>query len=306
MRKFSNLLQLTQEFNTEQKAIDHLKDIRWHGKPYCPHCGYSVKIYQFKNNENLYKCASCRKKFTVTVGTIFEDSHISLQKWFMAIWLITSHKKGISSLQIKRDIGVTQKTAWFILNRLRFAANTKSFNAPLKNIVEVDETYIGGKERNKHMSKRTLNTQGRSTETKTPVLGLVERNGKIKAFKIDDVQRQTIQSKIIDNVVFGSKIMTDEYRSYRKLDLAYKHDFIAHSEFQYVKDDIHTNTIEGFFSLLKRSILGIYHFVSPKHIERYLAESTFRYNTIGETEENRFNLLLDNCNGRITYKELIN
>jgi transposase-like protein len=299
MRKFNNLLELTQEFNTEQKAIDHLKAIRWYGKPYCPHCGFD-KVYQFKNNENLYKCASCRKKFSVTVGTIFEDSALSLRKWFIAIYLLTSHKKGIASLQLSKDIGVTQKTAWFILNRLRFAANTKSFNAPLKNIVEVDETYIGGKERNKHMSKRTENTQGRSTSTKTPVLGLVERNGKIKAFKIADVQRQTIQSKIIDNVVFGSKIMTDEYKSYRKLDMAYKHNFIAHSEFQYVKDDIHTNTIEGFFSLLKRSILGIYHFVSPKHIERYLAESTFRYNTISETEENRFNLLLNNCNGRIT------
>lgn len=305
MRKFSNLLELTQEFNTEQKAIDHLKEIRWHGKPYCPHCGFE-RVYQFSNNENLYKCASCRKKFTVKVGTIFEDSPLQIRKWFIAIWMITSHKKGISSLQLSKDIGVTQKTAWFVLNRLRFATNTKSFNEPLKNIVEVDETYLGGKERNKHLSKRMENTQGRSTKSKTPVLGLVERNGKIKAFKIDDVQRQTIQSKIVENVVFGSKIMTDEYRSYRKLGMAYKHDFIAHSVFQYVNNDCHTNTIEGFFSLLKRSILGIYHHISPKHIERYLFENTFRYNTICETEENRFNLLLNNCNGRITYKELIN
>ena len=263
------------------------------------------KTYEFKDGK-LYKCASCRKKFTLTVRTIFEDSKIHLRKWFIAIYLITSHKKGISSLQLSKDIGVTQKTAWFILHRLRLAIKTKSFNEPLKNTVEIDETYIGGKERNKHLSKRQENTQGRSVKTKTPVLGLVERNGKIKSFKIDDVQRQTIQSKIVDNVVFGSKIMTDEYKSYRKIDLAYKHDYIAHSEFQYVKDDCHTNTIKGFFSLLKRTLLGIYHFVSPKHIERYLNESTFRYNTMHETEENRSNLLLDNCSGRLTYKQLIN
>lgn len=304
MKKFSNLLELTQAFDTEDKALKHLKKVRWQGKPYCPHCKHN-KVYKFKDGK-LYKCASCRKKFTVTVGTIFEDSKIPLRKWFMAIYLITSHKKGISSLQLSKDIGVTQKTAWFILHRLRLATRIKSFNEPLKNTVEVDETYIGGKERKKRWSRRRRKTQGRTLETKTPVLGLVERKGRIKAFKIENVKRSTLHKKVIDNVVFGSKIMSDDFKSYRKLDMAYKHDFIAHSEFQYVRGECHTNTIEGFFSLLKRSILGIYHFVSPKHIERYLVENTFRYNTKRETEENRFNLLLSNCNNRITYKELIN
>ena len=297
MKKFSNLLELTQAFNTEDKAIKHLKEIRWHGKPYCPHCKHK-KTYKFKDGK-LYKCASCRKKFTVTVGTIFEDSKIPLRKWFISIYLITSHKKGISSLQLSKDIGVTQKTAWFILHRLRLAIKTKSFNEPLKNTVEIDETYIGGKERNKRLSKRRKNTQGRTLETKTPVLGLIERKGKIKAFKVENVKRETLHKKVIDNVVFGSTIMTDEFKSYRKLDMIYKHDFIAHSEFQYVRGECHTNTIEGFFSLLKRSILGIYHFVSPKHIERYLIENAFRYNTKEETEENRFNLLLGNCNNGV-------
>lgn len=194
MKKFSNLLELTQVFNTEDKALKHLKEIRWHGKPYCPHCG-NKKVYEFKDGK-LYKCASCRKKFTVIVGTIFEDSKIPLRKWFIAIYLITSHKKGISSLQLSKDIGVTQKTAWFILHRLRLATKTKSFNEPLKNTVEVDETYIGGKERYKHLSKRKKKTQGRCAETKTPVLGLVERDGKIKAFKIDNVKRNTLHKKI--------------------------------------------------------------------------------------------------------------
>jgi len=305
MKKFSNLIELTQAFDTEDKALEHLKEIRWQGKPYCPHCGHK-KVYEFKDGK-LYKCAKCRKKFTPKVGTIFSDSKIPLTKWFISIYFITSHKKGISSLQLSKDIGVTQKTAWFILHRLRHATNTKSFNEPLKNTVEVDETYIGGKEKNKHANKKTENTQGRSTKTKTPVLGIVERDGKIRAFKIDDVQTKTITNKVIENVVLGSRIMSDEYKPYKKLNKMYKHDFIAHSEFQYVKnDDVHTNTIEGFFSLFKRSILGIYHSISPKHIEGYLSESTFRYNTIEETEESRFDLLLSNCNGRITYEELIN
>ena len=243
MKKFSNLIELTKVFDTEDKALEHLKEIRWHGKPHCPHCGHK-KVYEFKGG-NLYKCASCRKKFTPKVGTIFSDSKIPLTKWFISIYFITSHKKGISSLQLSKDIGVTQKTAWFILHRLRHAANTKSFNEPLKNTVEVDETYIGGNEKFKHANKRTENTQGRSTKTKTPVLGIVERDGKIRAFKIDDVQTKTITNKVIENVVMGSRIMTDEYKSYKKLNYMYKHDFIAHSEFQYVKDDIHTNTIEG-------------------------------------------------------------
>lgn len=301
--QFSNLVDLMQKFPDEKSCVEHLRAIRWKDGEYCPYCG-NEKVYHFKDGKT-FKCASCRKRFSIRVGTIFEDSPLPLQKWFVAIYLITSHKKGISSVQLAKDIGVTQKTAWFMLHRLRHAIKTKSFYRPLKNEVEVDETYIGGKEKNKHKSKRVEGSQGRSTKTKTPVVGMVERNGKLKAKVVNDTKSKTIKDLIISNVVFGSKIITDEFRSYFGLDFLYQHLFVKHSEGEYVNGIAHTNTIENFWSILKRGIVGIYHFVSKKHLSRYLDEFTFRYNTRGMTEEDRFNYLLANCNGRLAYEQLI-
>ena len=302
-RYYNSIIDLMQTFSNERECLEHLKKMRWNGKPYCPHCGCE-KVYEFSDKKR-YKCSECRKKFTPTVGTIFEDSKVSLKKWFVAIYLITAHKKGISSLQLSRDIGVTQKTAWHMLHRLREASKTKAFNRPLKNVVEADETYIGGKEKNKHFGKRTENTQGRSVKTKTPVLGLVERQGQARVIKADVVNSQSVKSFITKNVVFGTWLMTDEYRAYRGLDLMYKHNFINHGEKEYVRKNVHTNTLEGFFSLFKRGIIGIYHFVSPKHLDRYLDEFTFRYNTREISNESRFDTILENCNGRLPYRILI-
>ncbi len=302
--KFKNVIELMQVSSSEEACLDHLKLVRWGGDPYCPHCGSCSKIYELKDGKT-FKCSDCLKKFTVKVGTIFQDSALPLQKWCLAIYLVTSHKKGISSIQLSKDIGVTQKTAWFMLHRLRHSSNTGSFGKQLKNIFEVDETYIGGKEQNKHTDKRTKGTQGRNTTTKTPVLGMVERKGNLKAMKIVDSKTDTIMEKVTTHAVTGSKLITDEFQSYTSLSSLFKHDFVKHSKGKYVIGDTHTNTIEGFFSLLKRGIVGIYHFVSEKHLDMYLKEFSCRYNTKKETEENRFNLLLANCGGWLTYQDLI-
>ena len=171
--EFRNLIEINDYFSGEDTCRKYLAYLRWEGTPICVHCGHN-KVYEYQNGK-LYKCAKCRQQFTVKVGTIFEDSKISLKKWFISAYIITSHKKGISSLQLSRDIGVTQKTAWFILHRIRYAIRTKSFNKPLSGIIEADENLVGGKEKNRHKDKKTPGTQGRSMETKTAIFGLLER-----------------------------------------------------------------------------------------------------------------------------------
>lgn len=301
--EFESLVEMLKRFPTEQSCIDYLTKVRWHNNTFCPYCG-STKVYHFKD-QRTHKCGDCKQKFSIKIGTIFEDTKISLQKWFIAIYLITAHKKGISSVQLGKDIGVTQKTAWFMNHRLREATKTKAFNAPLKHSVEVDETYIGGKEKNKHADKRTPNTQGRSTKTKTTAVVILERNGELRAFHTPNTSSKTIHNLIGANVALGSKVMTDEYRAYQGLDTYYLHSSVNHFGGQYVIGDAHTNTAEGFFSLLKRGIIGIYHFTSKKHLQRYLNEFSFRYNLRGEANGMGFTSLLCNCNRRLTYKELI-
>ena len=302
IKQFKSLYDLFDTFPTEQACIDHLSAIRWRDGEYCPYCGGS-KVYHFSNG-HTFKCAACKQRFSIRVGTIFEDSKIALRKWFAAIYLITQHSKGISSVQLAKDLGVTQKTAWFMLHRLRHAAQTKSFAVPLKNVVEVDETYIGGKERNKHANKRTKGTQGRNTATKTAVLGLLERKGDVRVMNLADVKSATIKQHVLDHVAIGSRLLTDEFRSYLALAYLYKHESIAHANGEYVRADIHTNSIEGFWALLKRGIIGVCHFISVKHLDRYLDEFSFRYNARKQENGVAFTKLLHQVEGRLTYKSL--
>jgi transposase-like protein len=303
MKKFDTLIDATIYFSDEQVCRDYLENIRWGDTPICPHCG-NKEVYRYSNGK-LYKCKECREQFTVKVGTIFEDSKISLSKWFVAIYLLTAHKKGISSLQLHRDLGVTQKTAWFMLQRIRYAIRTKSFNKPLQNFVECDETYVGGKAKNKHACKRSEGTQGRNTSDKTAVFGMVERGGNVIAQKVKDVSGNTLKPIIYDNVKDGSILSTDEWKSYIGLDGKYKHLIVNHGAGIYVQGLAHTNTMENFWSLLKRGIIGIYHNVSSKHIDKYIDEFEFRYNSKTNTENGRFDLFLQLVNGRLKYKELI-
>lgn len=303
LRKFQTLVDLLLYFKDEQTCRDYLELIRWNGKIVCPYkeCKHD-HVFRYTDGKR-YKCAKCQRQFSVKVGTIFEDSKITLQKWFAAIYLITSHKKGISSLQLHRDLGVTQKTAWFMLHRVRHTLLV-SPSEKLTGIIEADETFIGGKEANKHKSKQTANTQGRSSKTKTPVLGIIERGGQLRAIKILNTKGYSIRPFIVNNVEFGSTVHTDEWWGYRGLARIFKHQYINHGQGEYAKDGVHTNSIEGFWSLLKRGVVGIYHSMSDKHLQKYIDEFVFRYNTRGMSESYRFDSMLNNINTHVTYKQL--
>jgi len=303
LQKFNNLIELLTYFKKEDTCKKYLEKVRWNGKLTCPYleCQHD-KIYKCKVR---YKCVNCERIYSVKVGTIFEDSKISLQKWFAAIYLFTSHKKGISSTQLSKDIGVTQKSAWFMLHRIRTAFGLNQGKDKLTGICEADETYIGGKEKNKHMNKRTFGTQGRSAKTKTPVVGIIERGGELRAEVVLNTSRKHLQAFIDKHLETGAKINTDEWKGYNGLSKNFDHSFVKHNTGEYVQGSVHTNTLEGFWSLLKRGLSGIYHKVNPKHLQRYVDEFVFRYNTREMMMAERFNLLLKNISTNLTYKELI-
>jgi len=303
MTQFKNLIEITQYFSDRQICIDYLTQIRWKGNVTCTHCGHG-KVYELKGENKRYKCAACRKQFSVIKGTIFENSPIPLQKWFIATYLLLSHKKGISSCQLAKDISVSQKTAWFMLHRIRFAVQTQSFEMPATAIVECDETYVGGKSKNKHRNKRVEGSQGRSGKDKTPVFGLVERNGRVVAMKVPNTQKDTIQPIIDKHVNEGAKIMTDEWQAYKGLDNRFKHGIVKHGEGIYVVGEAHTNTVEGFWSQFKRSIFGCYHSVTPTHLDAYIDESEYRYNTKDLLDYERFENVITLSGKRLTYANL--
>jgi transposase-like protein len=294
MTEYASLYDLFEAIPDEQAAINYFKAIRWANGEFCPYCGHG-EIYGLKGGR-AWKCAECRKKFSIRVGSIFEDSKIPLRKWLAAIWLITSHRKGIASTQIARDLGVTQKTGWFMLHRLRHAARTRSFNRQMRGTVEVDEGYFGGKDGNKHRAKRGAK--------KAIAIGLLERGGELRVVKVDKVSE--MRQLVIDNVKLGSRLMTDETRVLQEAGLVYAHTAVNHSRGQYGNgNDGHTNSIEGVWALIKRQIYGIHHWVSAKHLDRYLAEATWRYNRRNVKDRNRIAEFLTRVDGPLTYAALI-
>ena len=274
---FKSLTSVIKHFNNEDICKQTLVDVRWGDDVVCPHCG---QHHCTKRKDGRYRCNHCKHNFSCITGTIFENTKLSLQKWFIAMYLISSHKKGVSSLQIMRDCEVTQKTAWFLLQKIRSLYGIAD-DVALDGEVEMDEMYLGGREANKHESKKTEGTQGRSTKTKTPIFGMIERGGKVVAMKVEDTKGATLIPIVSQFVEEGATTYTDEASIYHKLDEnGYNHVFVNHSQREYVRaNDIHTNGIEGFWGHFKRVVFSTYHSVSKDYLQRYIDEQAYRWNT---------------------------
>lgn len=301
--KVKSLYDLQIAFDTEQKCVEHLEGIRWGDTIACPHCG-GMRVYRCKGI-GKYKCGErgCKLRFSITTGTFLENTKIPLRKWFIAMYLCLSHKKGISSCQLARDIGVTQKTAWFMLHRIRHIV--KMAAPKMFGTIEVDETYVGGKNKNRPKKKRVQNAQGRSYKDKTPVFGMLQRGGLVYAQVVPSVKAFILYPMISRSVEAGSTINSDEWGAYNGLGGKYIHNVIYHGKGDYGDSSTTTNAIEGFWSHLKRGIFGIYHNTSRQHLQRYVDEFVFKYNSRKMTEGERLDYALTKCHDRLKYKQLI-
>ena len=304
------LLQAVNYFSDPDRALTFFAAIRWpNGEPTCPRCG--CQNAGFLTSRRLWKCRECYKQFSAKVGTIFEDSPIALEKWLPAMWLLTNCKNGISSYELARALGVTQKTAWFMLHRLRLAMQDEHTGGKLRGHVEADETYIGGKARNMHADKRKRLAvkRGRSIAGKVAVMGLLQRHGtdgfsKVRTIVLGGLKRGHVQGHVRAIIERGSSVYTDSFSSYTGLSTDYQHKVIDHAE-TYVKGNVHTNGMENFWSLLKRTIRGTYVSIEPFHLFRYLDEQAFRFNQRGDKDGGRFMSALKQVVGRrVTYKAL--
>lgn len=309
MDKQMNLSRLAKEFSHEDAARAFMEELRW-GKDAknaaCPKCGgadpYRLKARPGSSiRKGVWKCRACRKQFTVTVGTVFESSHIPLSKWLLAIHLLASSKKGISAHQLHRNLGITYEAAWFMAHRLRYAMMEGPLAALLSGVVEVDETYVGAKHK-----RGTKGGRPGPDSHKAPVVALIQRGGRMRALPMPRVTAENLRKAITDHVDMAqSTLITDEAPMYTLIGREFqRHGVVNHAHKEYVREDVYTNTAEGFFSLLKRGINGVYHHVGRGHLGRYCDEFSFRYNNRHVSDGERAALLVEGADGRrLTYEQ---
>jgi len=303
--KPKTLLEAIKHYSDPDNALDEMADSRWSKGIVCQHCGAEKPM--FLKTRRIWKCAKCRKQFSIKTKSVFEDSPISLDKWLTAVWMVANCKNGISSYEVARDLGVTQKTAWFMLHRIRLAMQDEFTGGKLGGQVEVDETFIGGKARNMHAETKARKIQGRrGPEGKAIVAAVLERGGKVRAAVVDRRRKKQLQALVREHVEQGSELYSDALKSYDGLSEEYKHQVIDHA-LEYVRENVHTNGLENFWSLLKRGINGTYVSVEPYHLFRYVDEQAFRFNNRSALDDyGRFKLVLTQLAGkRLTYESLI-
>lgn len=301
--EFKTLTDFTDYFCDEQTCVKHFISTRFANGEYCPHCGHT-EIYTFKDGKR-FRCAKCKQDFTIKTGTVFGESKLQIRKWFIAIYLLSTTSKGISSVQLAKHVGVSQKTAWFMAHRIREAHQQNK--GQLTGTVEADETYIGQKSKTMHAKKRLQAITGTGGTNKTPVFGMKTRDGEVRAQVITATDSATLHQIIKQNVATGSMLYTDEHRCYSGLQNEFGRGVIRHGLKEYVKGDCHTNGIESFWALFKRGYHGVYHQMSKKHLQRYVNEFAFRFNRKTSEMQSVFSEVISNIaqSSQLSYNSLI-